>query len=88
MRWETSVESVHWSDRIPFSRLQYELVRFMLDEGRPVSKEDIGWGIYGHAFTDMQVYNLVRHTRRRMEAHDAPAEIETVARWRYALVEV
>lgn len=71
------MSDVHWSEAVPLSPLQYELVRFLLDEGRPVTRQDIGFALYGHRFTDDQVYNVVRWARRKLERYDAPADIES-----------
>lgn len=81
------IQIMDWIERVPFSLLQYDFVRFLADEGRPVTKEEIGQAMYGYVFTDNQVYKLIHRTRKRLAECNAPAQIESFGKGRWRLAE-
>lgn len=79
------MKMVSWTDSL--AELEYELVRFMLDEGRPVSAPAILKHVYQqdppyYPGDTAKVYKLKQRTQEKLERNAAPARIRKVGRGR------
>ena len=72
------MKTLNWMDML--SDLEYEFVRFMLDEGRPVNVEDVLQRVYryrGQVYSSEanRVYKLKQRTQEHLKRLGAPVRI-------------